>query len=60
MLAKELSEAIYVHVDVTKMEDISGMVDRAVEAFGTVDILINTAGVGGRPVKSVALEVLAN
>ena len=46
-LAKELGDAIYVHTDVTKIEDIRAMVDKALEAFGTIDILINTAGIGG-------------
>jgi NAD(P)-dependent dehydrogenase (short-subunit alcohol dehydrogenase family) len=50
-LADELGDAaVYVHVDVTDPEDVSAMVDRALEAFGTIDILINTAGIGGRGV----------
>lgn len=47
-LACELGDAIYVHTDVTQVADITRMVDRALETFGTVDILINTAGIGGR------------
>lgn len=53
-LARELGEAIYVHVDVTKPGDISRMVDQALEAYGAIDILINTAGIGGRGVGSAA------
>jgi 3alpha(or 20beta)-hydroxysteroid dehydrogenase len=45
-LAHELGgNAVYVHTDVTQYEDIRNMVDRALEAFGTIDILINTAGI---------------
>ena len=46
--------ATYVHVDVTEPEDIRHMVDHALEAFGTIDILINTAGIGGRGIESAA------
>ena len=52
-LARELGDAIYVHVDVTNYEDITRMVDRAVSAFGTIDILITTAGIGGSAVRSL-------
>lgn len=50
-LAGEHGNAIYVHVDVTAAEDVSAMVDRALEVFGTIDILINTAGIGGSAVR---------
>jgi meso-butanediol dehydrogenase/(S,S)-butanediol dehydrogenase/diacetyl reductase len=47
-LAQELGaeRALYRHVDVSSWEDIQGMVDGAVAAFGRVDILFNNAGVG--------------
>ena len=51
-LATELDGAIYVHTDVTQAEDIAHMVDRALAAFGAIDILINTAGIGGRGMTS--------
>lgn len=51
-LAQELGDAIYVHTDVTDVQQIKQMVDRALEAFGTIDILINTAGIGGRGMTS--------
>ncbi len=53
-LATDLGDALYVHVDVTQPDDMRNMVDRALEAFGSIDILINTAGIGGRGVGSVA------
>lgn len=52
-LAAELGEAIYVHLDVTNYGDITRAVDQALEAFGTVDILIATAGIGGSAVRSL-------
>ena len=51
-LATELGRAIYVHTDVTQVADLANMVDKALEAFGTIDILINTAGIGGRGMTS--------
>ncbi|MBT7099677.1 SDR family NAD(P)-dependent oxidoreductase, partial [Candidatus Poribacteria bacterium] len=53
-LARELGDALYVHTDVTEPDDVTRMVDAALERFGTIDILINTAGIGGRGVASVA------
>ena len=52
------AHAIYVHVDVTLPEDIRRMVDAALEAFGTIDILINTAGIAGSVARSA--EDVAN
>ena len=49
-LATDLGDALYVHVDVTQPDDVRNMVDRALEAYGSIDILINTAGIGGRGV----------
>jgi 3-oxoacyl-[acyl-carrier protein] reductase len=37
--------AIYVHADVTKLEEISSMFDEAERAFGVVDVIVNNAGV---------------
>jgi NAD(P)-dependent dehydrogenase (short-subunit alcohol dehydrogenase family) len=53
-LAQALGEAIYVHTDVTQPADVTHMVDRALEAFGTIDILINTAGIAGSAGRSAA------
>lgn len=40
-------EAVYVHANVTKEEDVKGMVDAALKAFGRLDFGINNAGIGG-------------
>jgi len=37
-------EAMYVIVDTSKLEDIQILVDKTLEAYGTVDILFNNAG----------------
>lgn len=39
------SAAIYVQVDVSNPESVKNMVDKAIEAFGTVDVLVNNAGI---------------
>ena len=38
-------EAVFVQTDVRKQEDVVRLFDLAMEKFGTVDILINNAGV---------------
>lgn len=39
------SAAIYVQVDVTSPESVKNMVEKAIEAFGKIDVLINNAGI---------------
>jgi len=39
------AEAIFVNTDVTDEQQCKALIDKAVEAFGTVDILYNNAGV---------------
>ncbi|MPY95787.1 MAG: SDR family NAD(P)-dependent oxidoreductase, partial [Acidimicrobiia bacterium] len=38
-------KAVGVHADVSKVADLQSLVDRAVAAFGRVDIMVNNAGV---------------
>lgn len=50
-LLAEVSQAIgadcvTAEVDVTKEEDVAGLVQLAVETFGTVDLAVNSAGIG--------------
>ena len=45
---KEGGEALFVHCDVTKQEDLDGAVKGAIDKFGRVDILYNNAGAGIR------------
>ncbi len=40
-------EAYYHQSDVTKMDDLKGMIDKTVELYGKVDILFNNAGTTG-------------
>ncbi|MCU1476762.1 MAG: fabG [Subtercola sp.] len=45
-LADQLGDsAIFVHLDVTKAADWSAAVDRAVIAFGSLNVLVNNAGI---------------
>ncbi|HPG27685.1 MAG: SDR family oxidoreductase [Spirochaetaceae bacterium] len=47
--AKELgSDAFFVRTDASKKEDVEAMVAKAVDRFGTLDILVNNAWGGGR------------
>lgn len=40
----EGNEAIYIVADMTKLEDVKMIFDKTMEAYGTVDILFNNAG----------------
>ena len=38
--------AVAVRTDVSKREEVEGMINKAIDAFGRIDILMNNAGVG--------------
>jgi len=46
-LKKDGGEAIVVGGDVTRKEDITGVVEKTVEQFGGIDIMVNCAGISG-------------
>jgi len=47
-LAGELGEgAVFARTDVSREEDVAGLVDTAVERFGRLDVMFNNAGVMG-------------
>jgi len=47
-LVKLLGEdATYIHADVSLEDDVKGMIDRAVKAYGRLDCMVNNAGMGG-------------
>ncbi|KAK4796407.1 hypothetical protein SAY86_028733 [Trapa natans] len=55
-LAQEVLESFtgnpnvhYLHCDVTSEEDVSRAVDLTVDKFGTLDIMVNNAGISGIP-----------
>jgi 3-oxoacyl-[acyl-carrier protein] reductase len=45
MVEEAGSQAIFVHTDVTDASQVQKMVDATVERFGTIEILVNNAGV---------------
>ncbi len=51
-------EAIFVQADVSKEQDVLRLFDRTIDQFGTVDILINNAGVTlGQPFLETTVDV---
>lgn len=44
MEAKE-DQLLYVKTDVTKVTDVEAMVNKTVETYGTIDVLVNNAGI---------------
>ncbi len=47
-LADELGDAVlFRHCDVTAEEDVAGLVDAALDAFGQLDVMMNNAGIVG-------------
>lgn len=57
-LAEEMGTQVsFIHVDVSKEDEVEAMVNHAVEMFGKVDILFSNAGVGSLgPTHELALE----
>ena len=61
--APEMDEAagklLYVKTDVTKVADVEAMVEKAKETFGTIDVLVNNAGINIRePIEEMSVENL--
>ncbi|MGY6627352.1 MAG: SDR family NAD(P)-dependent oxidoreductase [Oceanicaulis sp.] len=47
-VAQTSPNALYQHADVTREADVKALIDRALEAFGRIDILFNNAGAAER------------
>ncbi|WP_042351349.1 SDR family NAD(P)-dependent oxidoreductase [Bacillus massiliigorillae] len=48
LIKKAGGEAAYIKTDVTNVQDVEKAVDFAVETYGSIDIMFNNAGTGGR------------
>lgn len=40
-------KALYVKCDVSKSEEVNALIDKTIEKFGKLDIMVNNAGIGG-------------
>ncbi|MEG0261386.1 MAG: SDR family oxidoreductase, partial [Lysinibacillus sp.] len=45
-LKKSGGEVLFVQTNVAKYEDVVNLVEKTVEAFGTIDVMFNNAGIG--------------
>ncbi|EPS72418.1 short chain alcohol dehydrogenase, partial [Genlisea aurea] len=46
-------DLVFHRCDVTKEEDVKNAVDFTVDTFGTLDIMVNNAGISGAPIKDI-------
>jgi NAD(P)-dependent dehydrogenase (short-subunit alcohol dehydrogenase family) len=51
------ADAVGVHADVARLEDVEAIRDRALDAFGRVHVVCNNAGVAGGSVVDTPIEV---
>ncbi len=49
-------EALFVHADVSKNEDMEALVEETLEAFGTLDLAVNNAGIEGELAPTVEYD----
>lgn len=46
LIKQEKGEAIFVKTDVSKVEEVEALIEKAVEVYGTLDVMFNNAGTG--------------
>jgi NAD(P)-dependent dehydrogenase (short-subunit alcohol dehydrogenase family) len=59
LIRKRGGHALFVPADVTRADDVAGLVARTVEEFGRLDYAFNNAGVGGPPASVVDTDEAA-
>lgn len=58
-LAKELPDSFVVVADISKVNDVTGMVDKVYKHFGRIDIVVNNAGQGyDSPIDKIDADIM--
>jgi NAD(P)-dependent dehydrogenase (short-subunit alcohol dehydrogenase family) len=57
-IAREGGRALYVRTDITNEKDCANLIERAVDAFGRLDVLVNNAGIFPRGTLETTTEAL--
>ena len=54
VIKKNNGTAIFIKCDVAKYDEVTNLMNKTVEHFGSIDVAVNNAGIGGRQLKKTA------
>ena len=58
-IRKQNSKAIFIECNVSVFKQVQNAIKKTVSTFGTLDVALNNAGIGGKPSKVVDMEEIA-
>lgn len=54
LIKKNNGNAIFIKCNVAKYEEVENLIQKTVQQFGSIDVAVNNAGIGGRALKKTA------